>query len=82
MSKINIVFNGVPIEVDDREYSYNDLIYMKYQNSPVRPMVYPDVMTITYDKGPNENREGSLSKGQKLKVTEGMIINAMRTDNS
>lgn len=82
MSNINIIFNGVPIEIDDREYSYNDLIYMKYENSPVKPMVYPDVMTITYDKGPNENREGSLSKGQKLKVTEGMIINAMRTDNS
>lgn len=82
MNKVNIIFNGRSRTVDAREYSYSDLIYMCYSESVVKPMVYPDIMTITYDKGPKDNREGSLSKGQTLTLTEGMIINAGRTDNA
>jgi hypothetical protein len=82
MEQVSIIFNGKQRVVDAREYSYSDLIYMCYSDLLVKPMSYPDIMTITYDKGPKDNKEGSLKKGDTISFVEGMIINAMRTDNS
>lgn len=82
MDNINIIFNGRNKIVEARSYSYADLIYMSFEDRAVKPMSYPDVMTITYDRGPANNSEGSLTQGDHIQLVEGMIVNAMRTDNS
>ncbi len=82
MGKVNIIFNGEKKTVDAREYSYEDIIYMSYSDRSVKPLAYPNVMSIVYDKGPKDNREGSMTHGDRIFPVEGMIINAMRTDNS
>lgn len=40
------------------------------------------VYTITYDKGPHENREGSMVKSEKVLVKDKMIFNVTATDKS
>lgn len=80
--KVTITLNGRKKTVAARAYSSADLIYMLFEDSAIKPMVYPEVMSITYDKGPKGNREGSLAKGQSLTLTNGMILNIHRTDNS
>ena len=38
--------------------------------------------TITYGHGPNENPEGELLDGQKVKVKDGMVFSVIQTDNA
>jgi hypothetical protein len=40
------------------------------------------VYTVTYKRGPEQNREGSLVAGEAVFVNNGMIFNAKRTDKS
>lgn len=40
------------------------------------------VYTVTYSKGNNPKHEGSLVKGESVKVKEGMIFNVTQTNKS
>ena len=40
------------------------------------------VYTVTYSKGDNQNHEGSLVKGESVKVKEGTIFNVTQTNKS
>lgn len=40
------------------------------------------VYTVTYTRGPEENREGTLIKGKTIKVVDGLIVNFSYTSNA
>jgi hypothetical protein len=40
------------------------------------------VYTVTYDRGPNQNQEGSMVKGDVVFVKDKMIFNVTATDKS
>jgi hypothetical protein len=52
------------------------LAYGSYDPSPNK------VYTITYDRGPHENPEGSMIRGDEVFVKNKMIFNVTSTDKS
>ena len=52
------------------------LAFGTYDNNPNRGY------TVTYSKGPNTNREGTMVKGAVVDVTNNMIFDVTATDKS
>lgn len=76
---VTIIVNGRPKEVPARELSYEDVVNLAFGNSPpTGPYV---VITVTYSKGV-DRKEGSLQKGESVKLKEGMIFDVTATDRS
>lgn len=84
---IPVVINGRAGSVPTEKVSYNDIVLMSAENDEKRALLEKflnsgGVFSVTYDKGPKDDREGSIVKGGSLNVVPGMIINAHRTDNA
>lgn len=75
----SIIVNARPKEWGEKVISYKEVVELAYDTSPDNPDI---TYTITYSKGPESNREGSLVKGKSVKVKDGMIFNVTRTDKS
>lgn len=61
------------------EISYEEVIELAYGS-------YVDndttIYTVTYKKGEDKKKEGSLTKGESVKVKDGMIFNVTQTNKS
>lgn len=68
MDNVNIIINGRAISAEPRLHSYANLVHL----GDGQPGV---LYTMTYDKGPRNRPEGSLTKDSFIRVVEGMIIN-------
>lgn len=77
--RFEIVVNTRPKVVYSREVSYHEIVKLAFENPTTDPNV---IFTITYRDGPRENPEGTLAKGQTVKVKDCMIFNVTRTDRS
>ncbi|MCW2120659.1 multiubiquitin domain-containing protein [Flavobacterium sp. 7A] len=53
-----------------------ELAFVNYQDNP------NTVYTVTYAKGPHQNSEGSMVKGDKVLVTNKMVFNVTATNKS
>jgi len=92
MSKeINIILNGKIIAETERTASYDDIIWMQHKNllvsQTIDPLVWEraldkQIYTVTYDRGPKEKPEGSLTREDSVQLIDGMIINAHLTNNA
>ena len=77
--QVTIIVNGRPREVDKTELSFEDIVRLAFPN----PRSGPDFeYTVTYSKGPEPKKEGTLTAGQTVKVKEGMIFNVTETNKS
>jgi hypothetical protein len=77
--KVTIIVNAKEKSWNEKQISFEQLIVLafgSYDNNPDK------VYTVTYDKGPNENREGSMIKGDTVFVKNKMIFNVAATDKS
>jgi Multiubiquitin len=74
-----IIVNTREKKWDKPEISYEDVVVLAFGKYDPDPNV---VYTITYSKGPEHHRQGSLIKGQAVKVKTGMIFNVTRTNKS
>ncbi len=77
--KVIIVVNGRDKSWTEKTISFEQLVILafgSYDNNPNK------VYTVTYDKGPKENREGSMVVGDKVFVKNKMIFNVTATDKS
>jgi hypothetical protein len=82
----HVHLHGVTIIVNTREKRWNkkaisykqvvELAFGSYSDHP------DTVYTVTYTKGPEHKRDGSLVKGQSVKVKNGMIFNVSQTNKS
>lgn len=52
------------------------LAFGSYDDNPNK------VYTVTYDKGPHENPEGTMVKGDSVNVKNKMVFNVTATDKS
>ena len=76
---VTIIVNTLPKEWDEKEISYQQVIILAFGSYADDPrMVY----TVEYFRGENEKHEGSLTKGESVKVKEGMVFNVTKTDQS
>lgn len=77
--KVALIVNGRPKAWNEKTITFEQLIVLAFGTYDPNPN---KVYTVTYDRGPHENPEGSMVKGEKLFVKEKMIFNATATDKS
>lgn len=74
-----IYVNGEQKEVSAKTLTFEDLVKVAF---PVPPTGTNILFTISYESGPSDNHEGSLTVGGSIKVKKGMVFNVIATDKS
>jgi len=77
--EINIIVNARPKTVTKKELSYDEIVALAFDNPPSGENV---LFTITYRRGEDNQKEGSVGKGESVRIKEGMIFNVTPTDKS
>ena len=77
--KIEIIVNGRQKLVSTRELSFDQIVVLAFDNPPADENT---IFTITYRRGDGKKPEGTLVKGEIVKVKEGMIFNVTSTHRS
>lgn len=76
---VTIIVNGRSRSVPKDELSFAEVVVLAFDNPPTGENVE---ITITYTRGHGQKPEGSLTRGQTVKVKEGMIFNVSATNRS
>lgn len=77
--EVTIIVNTREKKWDKKEISYREVIELAFGSySDDENVVY----TVTYSKGQDSHKEGSLVKGGSVKVKDGMIFNVFQTNKS
>jgi ketosteroid isomerase-like protein len=74
-----IVINGELHVVQQHKLTFEDIVRLAFTDAVFNDDI---VYTVTYKRGPKQNREGSLVAGESVVIKNGMIFNAKRTDKS
>ena len=74
-----IVINGELHLVRQHKLMFEDIVRLAFPDAVFNDDI---VYTVTYKRGPEQNREGSLVAGESVVIKNGMIFNAKRTDKS
>ena len=74
-----IVVNGRPKPFSEKKISFEQVIVLAFGLISNDPRVF---YTVTYKRGIGSKPEGSLTRGQKVRVKNKMIFNATCTDKS
>jgi hypothetical protein len=77
--KITLIVNGRPKLWNEKTITFEQVVISAFGTYDPNPA---KVYTVTYDKGPHENHEGSMVKGDKVFVKDKMIFNVTATDKS
>jgi len=77
--KVSLIVNGRAKAWDKKTITFEELIILAFGSYDGNPN---KVYTVTYDRGPHENPEGTMVKGEQVFVKEKMIFNATATDKS
>jgi len=75
---VTIVVNGRELQVPKEDLSFEEIANLAFNDTASANTIF----TITYKRGQGHKPEGSLVKGDSVKVKEGMIFNVTRTDKS
>lgn len=76
---IKIIVNAEQHVVHQRRLTFEDVVRLAFADAIFNNDI---IYTVTYKRGPHQNREGSLVAGETVFITNGMIFNAKRTDKS
>lgn len=76
---IEIIVNAEPKLVSARRLTFEDVVRLAFDDAVFNENI---VYTVTYKRGPQPHREGTLVAGESVSITNGMIFNAKRTDKS
>ena len=74
-----IIVNAREFDFQGDEISFDQVIELAFGSVETNPNI---AYTVTYKRGHGNKPEGSMVKGDTVKVKEGMIFNATRTDKS
>jgi hypothetical protein len=77
---ITIIVNGRPKHVPGTTISFEDLVKLAFGDNP--PSGSNVEITVTYSKGHDPHRQGSLLPGQSVPITNGMVFDVTATDKS
>ncbi|HYW38280.1 MAG TPA: multiubiquitin domain-containing protein [Terriglobales bacterium] len=77
--KFTIVVNGRKKEVFTKTLSFDQVVALAFNPVPVGPNVQ---FSVTYRKGPEKNREGTLTEGESVQVKDEMIFDVSETNKS
>ena len=74
-----IIVNGQQKPVAGEEISFDEVVAIALHPVPEGPYV---LITVAYRGGYGEKPQGTLTKGQSVKVRKGMIFDVTATDRS
>ena len=77
--EVVIIVNTREKKWDKPKISYEEVVVLAFSTISNDPNV---IYTVTFSKGPEHKREGSLVKGQSVNVKNGMIFNVSQTNKS
>ena len=75
---VTIIVNGRPKEFAEKYISFEQVIILAFDKYEDNENI---VYTVTYSRG-EDGRQGTMVKGDKVKVKKDMIFNVTRTDKS
>ena len=76
---VEIIVNGTPKEWKEKSISFEEVVVLAFGSYNDSPNV---CYTVTYSRGHHSKPEGSMVKGQEVKVKHRMIFNVSATDKS
>ena len=76
--QLEIIVNGKPKHWKDDAISYSQVVDLAFPSSHKET----EIFTVQYSRGPRGNPQGTLVKGQSVKVVGGMIFDVTKTDRS
>jgi hypothetical protein len=79
MQSMIITVNARPKTVTEKRLSFMEVVALAFNPVPTGDNW---VFTVTYYNGPKKNPEGSMVKGDKVKIKKGMVFNVTATDKS
>lgn len=74
-----IIVNGREKQWNQKTISFKQVVELQFGNYQENPNT---VYTVTYAKGPHQNPEGSMVKGDTVFVTNKMVFNVTATNKS
>ena len=74
-----ITVNARQKTVAEKKLSFMEVVALAFNPVPTGDNW---VFTVTYYNGPKKNSEGSMVKGDKVKIKKGMVFNVTATDKS
>lgn len=77
--EISIIINGKEILVVEKRLSFIDVVILAFG---VMSKEINTIYTMTFKRGEDKQREGSLVEGDIIRVKTGMIFNVTATDKS
>ena len=78
--ELTIIVNGRPKEVLTHELSFEQVVDLAYNGNPPKGPNW--LFTVTYRNAEGKKHDGSLTKGESVKIKEGTIFNVTATDRS
>ena len=77
--EVRIIVNTREKVWGKEKISYEEVVVLAFGSYSTDPNV---VYTVTYSKGEAPHKEGSMVKGDNIKVKNGMIFNVTQTNKS
>jgi Multiubiquitin len=78
-TRFHIIVNAREKDVTQPSLSFDEVARLAFAQPPFGANT---LYTITYRKGPAENKEGTMVEGQSVTLKNGMIFNVTATDKS
>jgi hypothetical protein len=76
---VTIIVNTREKTWNEKKITYEEVISLAFGSYEDNPNI---VYTVTFAKGEESKREGTLVKGKDVRLKDGMIFNVTRTDKS
>jgi hypothetical protein len=77
--EITIIVNAREVIWSKKEISYQEVVEIAFGSYSDNPLI---TYTVSYSRGDEDKKEGTLVKGASVKVKKGMIFNVTKTDRS
>jgi len=76
---IRLIINGREKPWDKEKINYEQVVILAFGTYDNNPNI---VYTVTYDRGPHENKEGTMVKGSQVITKNKMVFNVTATNRS
>jgi hypothetical protein len=77
--EVTIIVNTRPKVVEKDDYSFEEILALAFDPVPSGDQVE---FTVAYRRGHGNEREGTLTAGETVKIKNGMIFDVSATDKS
>lgn len=74
-----VIVNAQPKTVEDKDISFEEVVALAFDPVPSGENI---VITVSFSKGTDAKKEGTLQAGQTVKVKDGMVFDVTATDKS